>query len=683
MERPQRAATRWIVRAGLVGVMLGTPATARARITRIEITQTESPAFGGASFGEVGPYEKLIGRAFGEVDPRDPRDPATAAITDLALAPRNARGMVEYDTGIIVVRPVDPAKGNHRLFYELTNRGVILTLRVLNDSPNASTTNPAAADAGNGFLMREGYTLLYTGWDASAVGTFASHYPVAVHRDGSPIVGPSIEELVFDSVPPAVQPTTAALSYPAATLDPAQATLTVRTNYSDPQTAIPATGWRFNDARTIQLLPEGTRFDPGRLYELAYQATEPQVAGLALAAVRDIPEFLHHARRDDRGAANPLAGQIDVVIGNGISQPARLLHDFVALGFNRDARGDRVFDGILNYIVGASSGFFNYRFAQPFRTHRQHIGRWSPERLFPFANQLTFDPVTGRFGGRLVRCTLTDTCPKTLEVNSSNEYWVKGGSLAHTDTRGNDLLVDPPDVRTYLFSSLPHSSASGPGICEQNRNPVSPSAGLRAMLTDLNAWISRGTQPPRSRLPRRLDGTLVPSLPQRGVGFPSIPGVRYTGLMSTGDLFDFGRRFDAGILDVKTRDHVIVSPVVSSRYPVFVPRTDADGNDVAGVRFPDIEVPLATYTGYGFRAGGFAGPDLCDAFGQAIPFAQTRAEREATGDPRRSIAERYPTHQDYVTKVTAAAIALKRERFLLQEDVDRIVQAAQAHSIGN
>jgi hypothetical protein len=515
------------------------------------------------------------------------------------------------------------------------------------------------------------------------VGTFSSNYPIATQRDGSPIVGTSVEELIFDSLPPALQPTTATLSYPAAALDTTQATLTVRDHYADPQTAIPATGWRFNDARTIQLLPEGTRFEAGKLYELAYQATAPKVAGLAFAAVRDIPEFLRHARTDDTGAANPLAGQIQLVIAHGISQPARVLHDFVALGFNRNHHGDRVFEGVLNYIVGGSSGFFNYRFAQPFRTHRQHIGRWSPERMFPFANQLVFDPITGQFGGRLVRCTLTGTCPKILEANSSNEYWVKGGSLVHTDTRGHDLVFDAPGVRTYLFSSLPHSQATGPGICEQNRNPVSPAAGLRALLVDLDDWITSGTAPPASRLPRRSNHTLVPSLPQSGVGFPSIPGVRYTGLMSTGDLFDFGRRFDDGILEVKIRNQTIVSPVVSSPYPVFVPRSDADGNDIAGVRFPDIEVPLATYTGYGFRAAGFAGPDLCDAFGQMIPFKHTRAERRAAGDPRLSLEERYPTHADYVNKVRAAATALRNDRFLLQEDVERFIQAAQASSVGN
>ncbi len=487
--------------------------------------------------------------------------------------------------------------------------------------------------------------------------------------------------MIFDN-PPATQPTTATLTYPAVMLDTTRATLTVRAHYGDTQTAIPPTGWRFNDARTIQLLPEGTQFATGALYELEYQARDPVVAGLALAAVRDIPAFLHHATADDTGAANPLAGRIERIIGHGISQPARLLHDFVRLGFNRDERGRPVFDGILDYIAGASSGFFNYRFAQPFRTHRQHIGRWTPERVFPFANQLLFDPVTEQFGGRLVRCTLTDTCPKILEANSANEYWVKGGSLFHTDTLGHDLLFDPPGVRSYFFSSFPHSPSAGAGICEQSRNPLNPGPGLRALLTDLDDWISHRAEPPASRLPRRFNHTLVPSLPQSGVGFPAIPGVRYTGTMSTGDLFDFGRQFDDGVLDFATHAGKIVSPVVASPYTVFVPATDADGNDAAGVRFPDVAVPLATYTGYGFRAGP-SSPDLCDAFGQMIPFARTRADRAAAGDPRPSLEERYPSHQAYVDRVRAAAEALAADRFLLAEDVDRFVQAAQASSVGN
>ncbi|HET9620309.1 MAG TPA: alpha/beta hydrolase domain-containing protein [Kofleriaceae bacterium] len=664
-----------MLRSALIAAIVCVPALATAHVTRIEITKVESPAFGGATFGEVGGYEKLTGRAFGEVDPRDPQ---SREITDLEHAPRNARGMVEYDTGIVILRPIDPARGNHRLFYELTNRGVILSLSAFNDSPNPSTVDPSAADAGNGFLMREGYTLLYTGWDLSAVGPFASSFPIATQRDGAPIVGPAVEELIFDSLPPAPQPTTAALTYPAASLDTTRATLTVRTHFDDAQTAIPATGWRFVDARTIQLLPEGTPFAPGRLYELAYQARDPRVAGLAFAAVRDIPAFLHH----EPGAGNPLAGQISFVIAHAISQPARLLHSFVQLGFNRDEHGARVLDGVLDYIAGASGGYFAQRFAQPARTHRQHIGRWTPERVFPFANQVLFDPITGQLDGRLVRCTLSGSCPKTFEINSGNEYWVKGGSLLHTDTLGRDLLFDAPGTRTYFFAGLAHSPAAGPGICEQPRNPLSPSAGLRALLLDLDAWISRNVEPPASRVPRRFDHTLAPSLPQRAMGFPAIPGVRYSGLMSTGDVFDFGRRFDAGIVEYKVRDGVIVSPVVASPYPVFVPTTDGDGNEIAGVRFPDVAVPLATYTGYGFRAAGFGGPDLCDAFGQRIPFPATRAAREATGDPRPSLEERYPSHQGYVDQVRAAAEALLRDRLLLPEDVDRLVQAAQARAVG-
>jgi hypothetical protein len=658
--------------------VLGAPPLADARITRIEITRTE-PAFDGAAFGDVGPYEKLVGRAFGEIDPGAPQ---STSIADIALAPRNARGAVEYSTGIIILRPIDPRRGNRRLFYELTNRGAILSLHALNDSPNGSTTDPVAADAGNGFLMRQGYTMLFSGWDATATGTFSSSYPVAVQRDGSPIVGNSLEELIFDPLPPATAPTTASLTYPAASLDTARATLTVRTHYGDLQTPIPSTGWRFTDARTIQLLPEGTRFEPGRLYELAYPARDPMVAGLAFAAVHDLAVFLHHETADQTGAANPLGHRIDAVIAHGISQPARLLHDFVRLGWNRDDRGRRVFEGVLSYIAGASSGFFNQRFAQPTRTQRQHIGRWTPERVFPFADQTLYDPVTEQTGGRLARCTRNDTCPKIFEINSSNEYWVKGGSLLTTDTTGHDLLEDPPGVRYYHFASLPHGPASGRGICEQDRNPLAPNAGLRALLVDLDDWLSHRHEPPASRVPRRADHTLAPPLPQREVGFPQIPGVRYTGQMSTGDLYDFGSHFEDGIVDVDVRDQLVVSLVVESPYPVFVPTTDSDGNEAAGVRFPDVAVPLATYTGYGFRAAEFGGPDLCDAAGQRIPFAATRRERLASGDPRPSLEERYSSHRAYVERVRAAAQQLLRDRFLRSEDVDHIVEAADASDIG-
>jgi hypothetical protein len=351
------------------------------------------------------------------------------------------------------------------------------------------------------------------------------------------------------------------------------------------------------------------------------------------------------------------------------------MHDFIGLGFNEDEESRRVFDGVLNWIGGPGGSFLNYRFAQPARTHRQHIGRRFPEYQFPFANQVLLDPVTGKTDGRLRQCLETDTCPRIFEANSSNEYWAKGGSILHTDSLGRDLR-DPPNARYYLISSLPHVAATGLGICQQERNPLVSNAVLRALLVDLDEWVSLYRRPPRSRIPRRTNGTLVSSLPQAAAGFPEIPGQTYNGLLHTGDLFDFGPLFADGILTILP-PHLVGSP-----YPALVPKTDQDGNDIAGIRLPDISVPLATYTGWGLRAFPPGANEGCDAFGQKIPFAKTRAERLTAGDPRLSIEERYPSLGAYVNKVAREANGLLRERFLLQEDVHRFIEAAAQSSVG-
>ncbi|HKX29372.1 MAG TPA: alpha/beta hydrolase domain-containing protein [Blastocatellia bacterium] len=651
-------------------IVLGAPILAEARITRIVITRVESPTFEGATFGTVGQYEKLVGRAYGEVDPLDPRN---SVIVDLNLAPRNSRGMVEYSTDVYILRPVDRSKGNRRLFFEINNRGNNLSFGQFNNATTGGNDPTAAADAGNGFLMRQGYTILWSGWDVTAAaggGRFTITVPVAKNPDGTPIVGPSLEEFVIDNA----TTTTGPLTYPAANLDQSQARLTMRVRYTDPPITIPAEGWAYAGDRTITLLPAGTPFQQGRLYEFTYPAKDPTVAGLSFAATRDLVAFLRCAARDETGTPNPLAGEIRYVYSFSFSQPARYLHDFLYLGFNEDEHGRRVFDGILNWVGGGSGGFFNYRFAQPGRTHRQHIGRWYPERQFPFANRVLFDPITGKTDGRLRRCQASGTCPKMLEANSENEYWVKGGSLLHTDIFGNDLS-DPPNVRTYLISSLPHGAQSGLGICQQPRNPLGPNPVLRALLVALDQWTTAGVRPPASRVPRISNGTLVPSLPQSGVGFPNIPGVTYNGLMTTGDLFDYGPIFARSILSA------LPPMLLGTPYPVFVPATDADGNDLAGVRMPEVAVPLATYTGWGLRGAAFGGDDLCDAAGQKIDFYQTKAERLAAGDPRLSIEERYPTHRQYVRKVAAAARCLAQDRFLLDEDVKLYIKDAENSSV--
>jgi hypothetical protein len=662
--------------APMLGILLlGLVQSASARITRVTITSVQSPTFEGASFGNVGQYEKLVGRAFGEVDPNDPRN---AVITDIGLAPLNANGMVEYSMDIYLLLPVDKSKGNGKLFYEINNRGSKLALSgtfgSINSGSSGGNDPTKAADAGNGFLMHEGYAIAWSGWDVTVPSTsnlLTITVPIATNPDGTSIIGPAVEEFAIDNS----TTITGVLTYAAATLDKTQAILTVRHHYSDLPTPIPASGWEYIDAKTIRLLPAGTPFQLGTLYEFTYPAKDPLVAGLGFAATRDFAAFLHWQATDDDGTPNPLAGAVQFVYTFSVSQPTRFLHDFLFLGFNEDEQGRRVVDAMENYTGGGNGGFFNYRFAQPGRTHRQHINRWYPELQFPFTNQIISDPVTGQTDGRLRSCQATHTCPEIFEVNSENEYWAKAGSLLHTDASGNDLnLHAAPDTRIYLLSSVTHVPATGAGICQQPRNPALPDPVLRALLVALDEWVSWGIAPPPSRVPRRSDGTLVPSLPQESVGFPHIPGIKYNGLIHTGDLYNFGSSFNQGVLTA------VPPNIQNSVYPALVPRTDPDGNDIAGIRVPEIAAPLATYTGWALRAGP-AADDGCDAYGQQIAFAKTQAERLATGDPRLSLEERYQNHDGYAKAVRSAVAKLLRERLLLLEDAEQSTAAAEASNV--
>jgi hypothetical protein len=476
----------------------------------------------------------------------------------------------------------------------------------------------------------------------------------------------------------------------------------VRENYGDEPIVIPSSGWAYTDSTltAIQLTGglvfggPGT-YSPTALYEFTYTAKDPLVAGLGFASLRDFATFLRTSKSDEHehGVHNPLAGDVQAIYTTCVSQPCRTTHDFVLLGFNQpelprghaDFDSSRhahkmVFDGMINWIGGADGIFMNYRFAQPTRTSRQHIARWYPEFQFPWTNQALHDPVTGHYGGRLDACSRTNTCPRIFELNSENEYYSKGGSMLTTDTQGHDLNLDfTPNVRYYQLSSVPHGAGTAPGICRQPQNPLNASTTLRALTIDMDEWVTFGTQPPSNRVPTRASGTLVPSLPQSGMGFPNIPGVFYNGIMHTGDLFDFGPRFHEGILDIQP-------PVlVGTPYRVLVPKTDTDGNDIAGIRLPDISVPMATYTGYAYRAPVAGDPvpvvDGCDAAGQRIPFLETKAERMAAGDPRLSIQERYPDHATYVNLVTQAAQKLRAQRLMLDIDVEAYVTAAQAASV--
>jgi Alpha/beta hydrolase domain len=704
----------------LIGIpLLSFAPDAQARVTKLTITTTEAPTFkttaapGGASFGAVGQYERIEGIFTGEVDPKDPLN---AVIVDIELAPRNANGTVSYSADFQILRPINLAKGNHRVLFELPNRGGTNALSLLNDSKTNNTT-ATAGDPGNGFLMNQGYTIVEGSWDTTVAqggAGFGVTFPVAKNRDGSTITGPATEELVVDKN--ATQ-STLPLTYAAVSADKSKASLTVRENFGDAPQLVPSSGWDYTDSSlTAVKLTSGKfggpgSFGPTALYEFTYVAQNPVVVGLGFAALRDLGTFLRSAKQDDGGVANPLAGDVQRIYTFCSSQPCRTVNDFVLWGFNEAEQNDEMgdehghggngmdgdhgkdghamaFDGVLNWKAGGNGIFMNYRFSQPTRTHRQHIARWTPEFQFPFANEKFHDPVTGQTDGRLDRCERSDTCPKSLEVNSANEYWAKAGSMLTTDTTGHDLDLDHTDsVRYYLLASLPHGAGTAAGICAQPQNPLGPDVVLRALLVDLDNWVSKGRDPPANQVPRRKDGTLVPALPQSGQGFPqNIPSVSpnpivvYNGIHHTGDLWDFGPRFDDGILSV------LPPKSLGTPYPVFVPKTDADGNDIAGVRLTDVSVPVATYTGWALRDESSTLPnpqqwDGCDASGQRIPFVKTKAARLAAGDPRLSLEERYKDHPTYVNLVTQAAQTLEQQGFMLDQDVQAAIATAQGASV--
>ena len=657
----------------------GTLTATRQGIRRIEIDpeRSESPTFEGRSFGSVGQYEKLRGTAYGELDPADPRN---AVITDIDLAPVNERGMVEYSTDIFIIKPINLGLGNRRVILDFNNRGG-MRIGLLNGA-RAINDPTTAADAGAGFVFDMGYAVVGNGWDISAEGHDAMTISVPVATNsGETITGPSYEYIVFDNE----TTLTSVLAYAAATLDKSKARLTVRERLDDAPVAIPASGWEYtsDEGKAIRLLPEGTAFKQSHIYEFTYTAKNPLVAGIGLAATRDFLSFLRHAPAT---ADNPLAGHVDYTYSYSISQPSRTLNDFQLLGFNEDEHGQRALDGILSHTGGGNGDQLNYRFAQTDRTERNRQNHLYPEAVFPFAHQVTTDHLSGRRAGRSERGAATNTLPKRLEINTANEYWVKGCSQLHTDSQGNDL-PDPENVRYYLLSGLSHGvgNATRKGKNQQFTNAVSPYAAHRALLVALDKWVSEGIEPPASRVPRASENAVFAVtrpgyetgyVPKEELGWPDIPGVTYTGVITTHYCLDYGPDFDRGIVDN-------LPPSLAGRpaYPIFVSRVDEDGNEVAGVRLPPVAAPIATTTGWALRGTGFGENDGGEADGQHIPFATTKQERLAAGDPRRSLEERYGNHENYVKAVEKAARQLESEGFLLTEDVKAYVAEAEQSDV--
>jgi hypothetical protein len=621
-------------------------------ITSLAIERVETVAEGRA-FGDVGAYERVIGVASGEVDPHRLEN---RGIANLDKAPRNAAGRVAYQTNFFVLRPAEAARGNGRLLYEVSNRGRKLLFSNLCAGAQGNDLK-TAADFGDALPLRLGFTIAWSGWDASvaranaALGMTAPT-PTAA---GAPIIRRIRDEFVAGTRPDS--PTDSfRLSYAAVTAHRAAPQLSVRRRHGEARVLLPGTAWEFVDERSVRLLPAGTRPEPGSIYELVYAARDPVILGLGFAATRD---FVSHLRHDP--AAESVCGRTPShALGFGISQAGRYLRDHIAQGFNRDEAGRRVFDGVLAHTAGIGRVFLNEPFAQPFRTATQHEDHDFPENAFPFSTAVMDDPITARRGS-LFR---DDGCdPLFMQTNTSTEYWQKGASLLHTDPLGRRDVTLPERARVYLIGGTQHAGRAGlprdRGPAVNPRNPHNPMPALKALLVALDQWVAAGRPPPPSAVPTIADGSLVPA---EALAFPAIPG--------------------AGI----ARAANAIAPVgdwTDPRHPpppcrTLVCRVDADGNEVAGVGLPDIAVPLGTYTGWNLYRAPFPDGELADRDGSFLAFATTEAERRQTGDPRRSLDERYAGRAIYVVAVEKAVSALVAKRLLLLEDAERYLAQARA-----
>ena len=635
-------------------------AAAQARITEINVQGTE-PFAGQASFGSAGAYERVWGVAKGELDPADARN---KGIVNLDKAPRNAHGKVAYEVEWFMLRPVDASKGNHKLMYEVTNRGRKFLLNWIMDAPAqavSAVNDPVAEkDAGNALFFRQGWTMVWSGWDPDA--------PKSNH--GMTMTVPAVagvERVIRDELVNGTRGplgSSLRLSHESASIDPAQSRLTMRRNEKDARVEVPAGRWEYLNAREIRLLPADTRPEPGTLYELHYPARNPRVLGIGFAATRDLIGFLRNETSDDEFQSNPARRGIANAVAVGISQSGRYLRDFVQQGYNGDERGRRVFDGVLAHISGIGGVFLNAEFAQPARTNTQHEDHSYPENAFPFSAASSRDPLTGR-SAALLRGDGFD--PLWIEVNTSTEYWQKGASLLHTDATGRSDLKLPAGARVFMVAGTQHAGRAGLkpdlGPCMNPRNPHSPAPALRALLVALDDWVSQGRSPPPSRVPTIAGKTLVEA---GQTGFPRVPGMALT--TTTNEV-------------APVADWVRPAASVASPYRPLVSRVGADGNEIAGIRLPDIDVPLATYTGWNLYKAPFPEGELCDRDGSYQPLAATRAEREAAGDPRPSLDELYGSHADYMSRVERSVKALVRDRLLLAEDAERYLQAARDDAV--
>ena len=609
-----------------------------AAVTRVEIAErVDLP---------IANYEQITGKVYFAVDPKLPNN---QIIADIDKAPKNAAGLVEFSSDLVVLRPKDPAKGNGTALLEISNRGGrgMLGMFDLNNGRQLQSKE----DFGDPLLFEQGFTLVWVGWEfdiPERAGAMHLYAPVIKGLAG----------LVRSEIEVDKKATSASLGdrnqVPYLVADPASATMTVRDHIDAPRTTIPHAQWSFTADGGHVEYPAG--FEPGRYYEVVYTAKDPALVGLGPAAVRD---YISYIKQN---------GEAKRAIGFGTSQSGRFLRTFVYYGFNADEKGKKVFDGVWAHVAGAGRGSFNLRFAQPSRDGNPIENNLYPVDIFPFTDEPETD--SGITDSILARATKDGVVPKVFYTNGSYEYWGRAASLIHITPDGKKDVPPAPNTRIYYNTGASHNANAEPNYrnTQDRLNPDDYRYAMRALLISMNKWITDGTAPPDSLIPRIGKDDLVT---RQALAFPKIPNVTLPDTPYLAWRLDFGPDFRKGIVTNEP------PKMAGKPFPLLVPQVDRDGNETSGLRLPEQSVPLGTLTGWNLRNASIGGSDIMSTqVGSFIPFARTKAEREKSGDPRLSLEERYGTKEAFLQKVDQAAQALVRDRLLLASDVAKVTARA-------
>ncbi len=638
-----------------------------ARVLRVEVASRHE-VLNGKTFGDAGAYERITGRVYFSLPVSNPHN---QRIVDLSDAVNLKNGEVEFSSDFIAVRPKDAHKGNGSMILQVPNRGRGYIISLV-DGGDWDLTH----DAGDAWLLRNGFTIVSLGWqwDADGADVLRFYAPVA-KENGKTIIG----LLRGDVMPATIMPEISlghlilgnlgGTEYPVAAPDDPRNVLMVRDSREAPRTVIPHNEWQFAHTVDGKLTPSdrhihlNSGFQPGKIYEYVYVVADPVIAGGGFAAIRDFAAYAKHTP----DAITPAAH----VFGEGISQNGRFLRDFLYQGFNADEEGRMALDGVLAHVAGAGRGSFNYRFAQPSRDAQPTSSIFFPTDIFPFTDLPETDPLTGESAGLLDRAVADKVVPKIFFSNTSYEYWGRAAALIHTSADGKQDAALSENVRIYHFTGLQHFSGPFPPekgkgdlLGQEPQSPLPVKYFWRAMIANMDAWVRSSILPPASSYPKIADGTLVPL---RDYAWPAIPGVDRPHEANAAYRIDFGPNWRNGILAIQP-------PKVGEPFPVLVPQIDGDGNERDGVRLPEISVPLATYAGWNLRDPSIGAPEQRVSFEASyLPFPKTAAEHQKTGDPRKSVAERYSNREDYVTRYTKALDDLVKQRWILPEDREAVL----------